>query len=195
MTVFPPSPLDELLRRRLAHARQGWGGFHTEQKDHESLVLTLSGHDVLCDSPRLRYKLTVLPHAGEVKTHRFTNQIGGVGEGRAGRDTTRKVWNVSTVPRVRLFEKNGVFHLNPACLGILLFVPGSRSFERCPAMVTRPLLDRMLVLAMAALLNHHAPSIRLHQLDCIAYFHSDSAAPCAVDAGPLSLYSAAPSLG
>jgi hypothetical protein len=51
---------------------------------------------------------------------------------------------VGAVTRGSLFEKNCVFHFNPACFRILLCVFGSRSIEGCPAMVTRPLLTGCL---------------------------------------------------
>ena len=66
--------LEEFSLRRFARARQGRGGvLYGAEGDYEPVVLKLSGDDVFRDGPRLRDRLAVFTHAGEVKANRLTN--------------------------------------------------------------------------------------------------------------------------
>ena len=136
-----------------------------------SLPANPSGsHDVLGDRPWLRDRLTVFAHTGEVKTNRATNQFGGLSKRRACCDTAGKVRDVGAVTRGGLFEKNCVFHFNPACFRILLWVFGS-SHRGMPGDGYAASLDRVLILTVTSFLADQSPAIVLYHPDRVTYLH------------------------
>src|SRR5262247_3954296 len=67
--------------------------------------------------------------------HGFFNTRTSTARGNA----TGKVWGVCRVACLGLFDNDEVSHgFNPACLNILLSVPGAKSDPGFPAIVTSP---------------------------------------------------------
>src|SRR5262245_56478575 len=63
--------------------------------------------------------------------------------GFAGCDAARQVWHISRIVGSRHLDYDRVSHhdfvsFSPACFNMLLSVPGAKSSDGLPAMVTRP---------------------------------------------------------
>ncbi len=61
---------------------------------------------------------------------------------RAGRDAARQIWRVRRKIATGALDDDQeamhVYPLSPACFRMLLYVPGAKSSDGCPAIVTRP---------------------------------------------------------
>ncbi len=84
----------------------------------------------------------------QVESDSFTNLLLDFLDGASGGNTTGKVGNISRIVGMSLLNYDCVAHgihpLRPACLRILLSVPGARSSLGLPGTVTRPALDGCL---------------------------------------------------
>src|SRR5262245_45608184 len=85
----------------------------------------------------------ILPKALKMKPHGLADFPLCFLPGFAGRDAARQVWHISRLVGFRLFDYDRVTHhdfvsFSPACFNMLLTVPGAKSSDGLPTMVTRP---------------------------------------------------------
>src|SRR5579862_3887208 len=86
--------------------------------------------------------ISELTHAFQVPFDGFFHQLSGFFECCSRTDASREIWDMSAVSGCCWRIQYGVCHFfNPACFSIAARVPGSRSSEGRPAIVTIPSLE------------------------------------------------------
>src|SRR6185369_2361913 len=86
-----------------------------------------------------RHSVTLLPETLEMKRNGLAHGLLDGGARAARSDTARKVWRECRITCLGFLDDDEVSHaFNPACLNILLSVPGAKSNPGLPAIVTSP---------------------------------------------------------
>src|SRR5262245_9168087 len=98
--------------------------------------------DVVGDARRSRNLQPLSLQPFDMEANRGADFLFDGGNGRSGRHAAGKIRHISRIISLSLLDHDRVTHyrlsLRPACLKILLSVPGAKSSEGLPAIVTRP---------------------------------------------------------
>jgi len=131
-------------RRLNAHAQRRWANVRTKSAPSptpgDACSVLLGWYvDVSRVSMGRGYPITLLTKPLKVKPDGFAHGFFNAGTGAPSSDTTGKVRGVGRVTSLGFLDDDEVSHgFNPACLNILLSVPGAKSELAFPAMVTSP---------------------------------------------------------
>src|SRR5262245_3976406 len=103
----------------------------------------LLGFDIGQSRPRFGCRHAILPKPLKMKPHGLSDFPLCFFPGFAGCNAARQVWHISRIVGSRHLDYDRVSHhdfvsFSPACFNMLLSVPGAKSSDGLPAMVTRP---------------------------------------------------------